>query len=1078
MTKAAAAPPDQADRDRALQVNESFIVQAPAGSGKTSLLVERYLRLLAQVAQPEEILAITFTRAAAAEMKQRVLLELQKDTSLTQAIRDKDRSLNWRLSQNPQRMKIQTIDSFATEIATQVPGSQSAEGMRIEEQPAPLYLQAAQNTLGRLFSDDPSGLFVAEFLAALDNNANTAERVLSAMLAKRDQWLDVTGLITSLALSDDSAIKQTMTRAVSDLRREILSTVSAALTPSDHEMIHTLARETDKQASLEALLPIILTQAGSIRKTVDRRQSEAFTDSTLKAQTVDWLEGLRERKLEGLLQTCAMLPEIDEDSDKVVATGVTLALAASELETLLRKRQTIDFTGMLMRASQGLRDEEGPTELALYWDYKIKHLLVDEFQDTSRSQYRFFCLLTDGWSAEEGNTFFAVGDPMQSIYRFRDADVSIFSQCWKDGLPNVGLQSIRLRANFRSSRGLVDWNNDLFGRLFPQSALPKLGAIPFSPAVAQKTDSNAMGNAPAVQLHGFTNEQLEAQAIANHVSALLKQHHAEEKYRIGILCRARTHLPNILRALQAANIAYTSTDIDALSESPVVTDLMSLHTLLLRPAEQLAWHAILRSPMVGLSLNDLEHFADAPDLEAYTLQQAEVDPAVERFADALTWARPRLYELPITEVIEGCWMRLGGVDAYPQSSLFQAQRWFDLLESMGESALDPDAVQAKTENLYAQDMGQSPVQVMTIHKSKGLEFTDVILPNLGRQSRSEETDIMLWRPNNDDLLIGIKNDSVHNWLAFEEKNRRENETKRLLYVACTRAESSLWLSTASHSQRPQGLAKYLPPMAGEFRSSEKDAEKQPLVLPAMQGHLAHLPPSYQWNPGTLSDNKYRSETAVDHDIEADEGGQTIAVETASEIDVDDRQNRFSLSVGNLVHQALAHIALGYRNGRVYDFDAVTAYLEQQMPRLDAHPDQWQQVREVALLHIDRTLKNPAGQWLLEAHVHGQVEWPITIAVDGVAKRLVMDRVFFSRDSWWIVDYKTAEPDPNQAVADFIAQEVSRYRGQLDQYSSALSALLSDRPERFESSASSKAPIKTALYFTALPLLETLTTRLD
>ncbi|MEC8492997.1 MAG: UvrD-helicase domain-containing protein [Pseudomonadota bacterium] len=1078
MTRESAAPPDQADRDRALQVNESFIVQAPAGSGKTSLLVERYLRLLAQVAQPEEILAITFTRAAAAEMKQRVLLELQKDTSLTEAIRDKDRSLNWHLSQNPQRMKIQTIDSFATEIATQVPGSQSAEGMRIEEQPDPLYLQAAQNTLGRLFFDDPSGLLVAEFLAALDNNASTAERVLSAMLGKRDQWLDVTGLITSLALSDDSAIKQTMTRAVCDLRREILSTVSAALMPSDHEMIHTLARETGNQASLEALLPLILTKAGSIRKTVDRRQSEAFTDSALKGQTVDWLEKLSERKLESLLQTCAMLPEIDEDTDVVVATGVTLALAASELERLLRKRHTIDFTGMLMRASQGLRDEKGPTELAIYWDYKIKHLLVDEFQDTSRSQYRFFCLLTEGWSAEEGNTFFAVGDPMQSIYRFRDADVSIFSQCWEDGLPNVDLQPIQLRANFRSSRGLVDWNNDLFGRLFPQSALPKLGAIPFSPAVTQKTDSDAMSNATAVQLHGFTNEQLEAQAIANHVSALLKQHHAEENYRIGILCRARTHLPNILRALQSANIAYTSTDIDALSESPVVTDLMSLHTLLLRPAEHLAWYAILRSPMIGLSLTDLEHFADAPDREAYTLQQAEVDPAVERFADALSWARPRLYELPITEVIEGCWMRLGGVDAYPQSSLPQAQRWFDLLESMGESALDPDAVQAKTENLYAQDMSQSPVKVMTIHKSKGLEFTDVILPNLGRRSRSEETDIMLWRPNNDDLLIGIKNDSVHNWLAFEEKNRRENETKRLLYVACTRAKSSLWLSTASHSQRPQGLAKYLPPMAGEQSSSEKDAEKQPLVLPAMQGHLAQLPPSYQWNPGTLSNNNYLDETTVEHDIEADEGGRTIAVEAASELDIDDRQNRFSLSVGNLVHQALAHIALGYCNGRVYNLDAVTTYLEQQLPKLDAYPDQWQRVTEVALLHIDRTLKNPAGQWLLEAHVHGQVEWPITMAVDGVAKRLVMDRIFFSRDSWWIVDYKTAEPDLNQAVSDFIAQEVSRYRGQLDQYSRALSALLSDQPERFEGSASTTAPIKTALYFTALPRLETLPTRLD
>ena len=147
-------------------------------------------------------------------------------------------------------------------------------------------------------------------------------------------------------------------------------------------------------------------------------------------------------------------------------------------------------------------------------------------------------------------------------------------------------------------------------------------------------------------------------------------------------------------------------------------------------------------------------------------------------------------------------MRLGGVDAYAHSSLSKAQRWFELIESMGDSALDPDIVQARTDDLYAQDVSQTPVQVMTIHKSKGLEFTHVILPNLGRQSRREETDIMLWRPNNNDLLIGIKHDSVHDWLAFEEKNRRENEAKRLLYVACTRAETSLWLSTASSTRMP------------------------------------------------------------------------------------------------------------------------------------------------------------------------------------------------------------------------------------------------------------------------------------
>ena len=118
-------------------------------------------------------------------------------------------------------------------------------------------------------------------------------------------------------------------------------------------------------------------------------------------------------------------------------------------------------------------------DLALYWDYRIKHLLIDEFQDTSRSQYEFFSLLTEGWEANDGNTFFAVGDPMQSIYRFRDADVSISARCWEHGLPNIVLERIQLSANFRSAKTLVDWNNALFSHLFPKSSLPEQGRNPF-----------------------------------------------------------------------------------------------------------------------------------------------------------------------------------------------------------------------------------------------------------------------------------------------------------------------------------------------------------------------------------------------------------------------------------------------------------------------------------------------------------------------------------------------------------------------------------------------------------------------
>ena len=189
-------------------------------------------------------------------------------------------------------------------------------------------------------------------------------------------------------------------------------------------------------------------------------------------------------------------------------------------------------------------------------------------------------------------------------------------------------------------------------------------------------------------------------------------------------------------------------------------------------------------------------------------------------------------------------MRLGGTDAYPESTLSHAHRWFDLLESMAENALDPDALLTKTADLYAQDASHSRVQVMTIHKSKGLEFTHVVLPNLGRRPRTQETDLLLWRPTENGLLIGIKQDPVHQWLAFEEQNRNENEIKRLLYVACTRAEQSLWLSSASQTQTT-GLAKYLPPMDALDSSEHVEPATSPLskgtVAEDRQGQLIHLP---------------------------------------------------------------------------------------------------------------------------------------------------------------------------------------------------------------------------------------------
>ena len=154
---------------------------------------------------------------------------------------------------------------------------------------------------------------------------------------------------------------------------------------------------------------------------------------------------------------------------------------------------------MAQGALRALGDLHGPTDLALALDYRIRHLLIDEFQDTSISQYELIEKLTSGWEPGDGRSMLAVGDPMQSIYRFREAEVGLFLRARAAGIGNVTLQRVTLSANFRSQRGIVDWVNDTFSQVMPTRENITLGAVSYTKSIA------AHGLLPgrAVCLHPF-----------------------------------------------------------------------------------------------------------------------------------------------------------------------------------------------------------------------------------------------------------------------------------------------------------------------------------------------------------------------------------------------------------------------------------------------------------------------------------------------------------------------------------------------------------------------------------------------
>ena len=156
----------------------------------------------------------------------------------------------------------------------------------------------------------------------------------------------------------------------------------------------------------------------------------------------------------------------------------------AELRLLFAERGEVDFTEIAHGALLALGTPDAPTDLMLSLDVRVKHLLVDEFQDTSNSQWELIERLTAGWEAGDGRTVFVVGDPMQSIYRFRDAQVGLFLHARREGLPNVALEPLALSTNFRSQGALVEWVNRVFPAVLPAAEDESSGAVPYSPSTA------------------------------------------------------------------------------------------------------------------------------------------------------------------------------------------------------------------------------------------------------------------------------------------------------------------------------------------------------------------------------------------------------------------------------------------------------------------------------------------------------------------------------------------------------------------------------------------------------------------
>ncbi len=856
---------DAAVRRQALAPDGSFIVQAPAGSGKTELLIQRYLVLLARVDHPESILAITFTRKAAAEMRFRLIEALQRAVSdeppgqeharftweLARAALEHDRALDWQLLQNPARLRILTIDALCLSLVRQMPWlSRLGAPPAPEENAEALYREAARATLDLIEHDDPRADGLARLLAHLDNNYAWIERLLVGMLGRRDQWLQlILALRSAYADGDESAAalrglmeeqlaaiaQQAQADAKQGLQRSGLAEEMVDLAAwaggnvSDESEFISPVRECaglvaapgDDPADLPAWLGIaelFVKKDGEPRRAVTAREGfppgargkerkEQFKSIELNRATLEVLHNLR-----------SLPPSRFEDSQWEVLAALfdVLPVAVVQLREVFKRTGTVDFIEIAMAARTALGPEESPSDLAYALDYRIQHWLVDEFQDTSHGQFELLRALTAEWQPDDGRTIFLVGDPMQSIYAFRQAEVGLFLRARRYGLGHLPLKPLRLSVNFRSQAGLVDWVNESFEVAFPAREDIARGAVTFerSDAFHPTLDEAA----PAVTMHAFAGKNYGVEA-ARVLQIIRGARERDPRGTIAILVRSRSHLLHIAAALQQAGLRYRAVDIDPLQMRPVVQDLLALTRALSHPADRPAWLAILRAPWCGLTLADLLQLCgEEPRATVWELLQRperlnslspDGQARASRLRRVLERALPLAGRTPLARLVEKTWFELGGPACLSgEEAVTDAETFLDLLEDgcEGGAEADLDDLDRQVARLYAQPdpAADDTLQLMTIHKSKGLEFDTVILPGLGRVPRSEDTSLLLWMdqailPGRMAPLLapvkeaGAEQDPLYRWVLEEQKLKREYEVTRLLYVAATRARSHLHL---------------------------------------------------------------------------------------------------------------------------------------------------------------------------------------------------------------------------------------------------------------------------------------------
>jgi ATP-dependent helicase/nuclease subunit A len=1084
---------DSNERLQSLDPTQSFIVQAPAGSGKTELLIQRYLKLLSGVERPEQIIAMTFTRKAASEMKSRILDALESAQSstppatshekftwdLAKKVLSRNKTQLWKLLENPIRLKIMTIDSYCSGITRQTPLlSGMGALLNINDNTEDIYRDTAHKILDLVETDSPEGNAVRLILNRLDNSKLDFLNRIIRLVQKRDLWMIPFYEKQSITNESREYLEATLGKIIESILKEANDLLSSSeklqlenfcnyagnnfsITESSNDLsalcrFNRFPTPTIKHLDKwRAIATLLLTKDGKPRKKLTKNEGFPVGASEVKKVKKDFLNFLASLKnqesLIDLLYEIQKLPDpifSEDDWQFLKAMFCLLPEMSQSLRNSFIEKQSTDFTQIELSALKSLGAADDPTDLLLKLDMKTEHILVDEFQDTSFKQFQLLKLLTAGWVEGDGRTLFLVGDPMQSIYRFRDAEVGLFIQAREQGVGDIRLNSLELKTNFRSQKKIVDWVNECFSTIFPKVDDPDRGAIKYVPSIASRPGIKDQG----IVFHSLhdSNDLEEAIEITQLITNIKK---TNSNSSIAILVRSRTHLKKIITQLHSANIEFRAEEIDPLTSRPAILDLLSLMRALLSYSDRIAWLSVLRAPWCGLSMKDLHQLCkDSPLASIWELLNedkylkklsADGQRRVSRLKETLSKSLAYLPSVNFRRLLEACWMELGGptcldLGTANSTSMDDINIFFDEIEKASISGSTQNLInfEKRLSELYASNavLNEDAIQIMTMHKSKGLEFDFVILPGLGKKGMSDSKKLVYWMPHGTDILmapipqVGEEGSNVYDFLSRLDKAKSYYESFRLLYVSATRTKNQLHLF--GHTYIAKDEAK---PKSGSMLS---------LLWPYIEKNwYTPIKKEVHLINENSSKNSGLSIKRLPSDYKTPTLHPSIQTDLSTDIivDEDERPNFEWVSgktrfLGIVLHQFFKDIAdqgVDKWNPNIINKiepSLKSALLGQGLSITDADSTCKQGIKALKNILIDKT-----GRWILTNHTDAKSEYALTSTEGNKFINRRIDRTFIDENNVrWIIDYKIS-PHEGANLEKFFEEEKKRHLNQMERY---------------------------------------------